>query len=61
MKPLTRRQWVLWACWVSGMTSDQICASLGITDNTVQSTLRRIRTKVGPISRYAGPFELPHK
>lgn len=45
---LSRMQWLTWACWVAGMTSQQTAFSLNVTLQTVKTHRKRIRAKVWP-------------
>lgn len=60
MRPLTRRQWLIWACWMSGMSYAQIGYTFGIAAVTVDAHLTQIKAKTGPLSRFTGPYDLPH-
>lgn len=49
---LSRGEWLAWACWVSGMSRQQIAYSLGCSFHTVHTQIRRGRAKIG-----AGPYD----
>lgn len=44
---LTRREWIVWACYVSGMTVAQIAESNAVQHGTAKSYLKVIRRKLG--------------
>jgi DNA-binding CsgD family transcriptional regulator len=43
---LTRQQWLVWACYVSGMSRAQVAESLGIGTETVKTHIERIHEKL---------------
>lgn len=43
---LTRQQWLVWACYASGMNRRQVAESLGIGPETVKTHIERIHIKL---------------
>jgi len=58
-RPLSRREWLVWACIVAGMTRGQAGESLGISVETVATYLKRVHIKLGTTGRGRTALDRP--
>lgn len=61
-RPLSRREWLVWACIVSGMSRAQAAESLAINEESVATYLSRVHAKLGTtgLGRIALDREVTH-